>query len=399
MTRPPLLRSGAVVAAGSMAANVLAFGLTLALGRIFSSATFGAASALLAVAIVGQVPAMALQVVAARRIALGGPAAARGLLARAGLVAGALGVLGCVAAVPLAGLLHLPSVWPVLWLVVTLVPTTLIFAVQGVLQGGERFEALAVLLAVAGLTRVAGGIAGTTAGLAGVFAGTAVGAGVALAVSLWLARRELRGPVNPQRIGAELLHAAAGLGALLALTNVDVILARHYLPPEAAGRYAAGAVAAKVAFWLPQAVAMVAFPRLTDPELRGALLTKAVAVVAGLGLATSAGAAVLGPWLFGHLLNPEYATLGPALGLFAAAGAAGTLVQLVLYTGIAAGERAIGLLLGGALVVLVTLVGTVAHGSVLAIVCSVLGVELVLAVAGLAVVRPVRTLRPATDPA
>jgi O-antigen/teichoic acid export membrane protein len=285
----------------------------------------------------------------------------------------------------------------VVWLVVTLVPTTLIFAVQGVLQGGERFEALAVLLAVAGLTRVAGGITGTTGGLAGVFAGTAVGAALALAVSLWLVRRELRGPVNPQRIGAELLHAAAGLGALLALTNVDVILARHYLPPEVAGRYAAGAVAAKVAFWLPQAVAMVAFPRLTDPELRDALLTKAVAVVAGLGLATSAGAAVLGPWLFGHLLNPEYATLGATLGLFAAAGAAGTLVQLVLYTGIAAGERAIGLLLGGALVVLVALVGTVAHGSVLAIVGSVLGVELTLTVVGLAVVRPVRTWRPATD--
>jgi O-antigen/teichoic acid export membrane protein len=68
--RPALIQAGAVVAAGSMAANVLAFALTLVLSRIFPASTFGAAAALLGVAIVGQVPAMALQAVVARRIAL-----------------------------------------------------------------------------------------------------------------------------------------------------------------------------------------------------------------------------------------------------------------------------------------------------------------------------------------
>jgi O-antigen/teichoic acid export membrane protein len=140
---------------------------------------------------------------------------------------------------------------------------------------------------------------------------------------------------------------------------------------------------------------MVAFPRLTDPRLRDALLVRAAAVITGLGLLTSAGSAIVGPWLLGHLLNPDFAALGPSLGLFAAAGAAGTLVQLVLYTGIASGDRAINAILGGAVAVLVSVVVFAVHGSVLSIVLTVLVVQSLLAAGGLAFARRRRAPEPA----
>jgi O-antigen/teichoic acid export membrane protein len=391
--RSALVRAGTVVAIATAAANVVAFALTIVLGRVLTVADFGATVALLGVAIVGQVPAMALQVVVARHMATATettrPGLARVLLRHAGLIALGVAAAAALITVPATALLHLGSAGPMAWLAVALAPVTVIFAVQGLLQGEERFTALGAFLVIMAATRVGGGLAGASFGPSGVFAGIAVGAVVALAVALFLVRRDLTAHASgaqgftAREFHGELWPAVAGMGALLALTNVDVILARHFLSRHDSGLYAAGAVASKIAFWFPQAVAVVVFPRLADEEQRAGLLAKATAVVVGLGVLTSAGTALLGPWIFGILLGTEYRTLGATLGLFAAAGAAGTLVQLLLYSGIASKDRAITGVLVAALVLLVGLVSTVAHGSVTAIIVTVLSTLVGLAVVGL----------------
>lgn len=388
--RPTLVRAGALVAAGSAAANVISFLLTIVIARLLTRSDFGAAAALLGVAIVGQVPAMALQAVVARAVAVtrvdarGGQV--RSLLRYSAAVAGVVSALAAALAVPIAGLLHLGSAAPTLWLALALGPTTIVFAVQGLLQGAERFAGLTVLLVVMSATRVAGGVTGAVWGTAGVFMGVAVAAVVAMFFSLWLVRGELgeRGDrPGRARLYTELWPAIAGMGALLALTNIDVMLARHFLSGPESGLYAAGTVAAKIAFWFPQAVAMVVFPRLADASQREGLLPRAAAVIVGLGVLTGTGCALLGPWLFGVLLGSEYTALGPTLGFFAAAGSAGTLVQLALYSGIAARDRLVTSTLVLALAVMIGLVVTVAHSSVLAIILTVLGILAMLAAVGL----------------
>jgi O-antigen/teichoic acid export membrane protein len=389
---PTLLRSGIVIAVASAAGNVAAFALTIALGRLLAPADFGAIGALFGLAIVGQVPGLALQAVLARHVATAGRTGAGGAAARTLLLAGiAVGgvvtAAGLALAVPLAGVLHLGSAAPTLWLAAALGPGTVAFAAQGLLQGAERFGALAVLIVVTASARVAGGLAGSPAGPAGVLAGMTAGALVTAAVGLWLLRCDLTaGPARGRpALAGEWWHAMAGLGALLALTNADVVLARHFLPATTSGLYAAGAVVEKIAFWLPAAVALVVYPRLTDPGTRGPVLLRACAAVGGLGVLTSVGAAVLGPWALGLVLGPRYELLGAELGLFAAAGAAGALAQLLLYSGIASGSRAVGLLLLAALGVLVLLVATVAHGSVTAVIGAVIAVLGTVAAVGVAV--------------
>src|SRR5215207_2284587 len=171
--RPTLVRAGAVVAIASAAANVLAFVLTIVLGRVLPLGDFGATVALLGVAIVGQVPAIALQAVVARHVATADgqarPGQARALLTHSSLVALAVTLVAALVTLPAAELLHLGSPAPMAWLAASLAPTTLIFAVQGLLQGEERFGALAALLVVVGVTRVGGGLAGAAFGPSGVF--------------------------------------------------------------------------------------------------------------------------------------------------------------------------------------------------------------------------------------
>jgi O-antigen/teichoic acid export membrane protein len=402
---PTLLRSGIVLAVASAGGNVAAFALTIALGRLLGPGDFGAVGALFGLAIVGQVPGLALQAVVARHVATGrhgatgrrtaapGPhdTATRTLLIVGAAGAAVVAAAGLLLALPLTAALHLDSPAPTFALALVLAPGTVGFAAQGVLQGAERFGALGALILVTSVARVAGGLAGSPAGPAGVLAGMTVGGLVTVAFALYLLRNDLhhRGPRTgvPAGLAGEWWHATAGLGALLALTNADVVLARHYLPAAESGLYAAGAVVAKIAFWLPQAVALVVFPRLTDPVARGPVLARAVAAVGTLGAATSLGAAVLGPWALGVVLGPTYRAFGPELGLFAAAGATGALVQLLLYSGIASGSRAIGLLLLGALAGLVTVVATVAHDSVAAVVTALISVLAAVAVVALVLTR------------
>ena len=56
--------------------------------------------------------------------------------------------------------------------------------------------------------------------------------------------------------------AAFAFTGYWALTAVDVVLARHWLGPNASGWYAAAATVAQIALLAPGAVAAVTFPRL-----------------------------------------------------------------------------------------------------------------------------------------
>ena len=177
--------------------------------------------------------------------------------------------------------------------------------------------------------------------------------------------------------------ATAGLLGLFLLANVDVLLARHYLDRAAAGRYALGAVVAKIAFWAPQFVVTVIFPRLVGAADPRRLLAGSALVIAGFGALLGGGLAVadrLG--LAVPVLGGGYAGLGPLLPLFAALGTALALVQLLLFEGIATRDRRMGRAVAAALVAEVALVAGPLHGSVGQIAGTSLAVALALAVTG-----------------
>jgi O-antigen/teichoic acid export membrane protein len=423
-----LRRDALVLAVGMAVANAGNYGFNLVMAYVLGPEAYGALAALLALVLVGSVPGLALQAVVARRTALAHRAVWPGagwLVGRAGV---GLALLTVLAGPGLVLFLHLEGAAPVAWLALALAPTPLLFAVQGLLQGQERFGALAavmvagagaklaigVLLAAAGLG-VSGAMAGVAAGgvLAALFglrlaapapagavdnqsppsAGSAtLPVGAPLPVGAGAARPEARSAARPEARSAagsgrgwwrEVGTATTGLLGLFLLANLDVLLARHFLDRAAAGRYALGAVVAKIAFWAPQFVVTVVFPRLVGGADPRRLLGSSALVIGGFGGLLAATLALAdGLGLAVPVLGGGYAGLGPLLPLFAALGTGLALVQLLLFEGIATRDRRMGRAVAMALVAEVALVAGPLHGSVGQIAGAALAVVAALAAAG-----------------
>ncbi|MFL6139079.1 MAG: polysaccharide biosynthesis protein, partial [Frankiaceae bacterium] len=179
----------------------------------------------------------------------------------------------------------------------------------------------------------------------------------------WPARRRL-----PAGVAGELGHAAAALLALLALSNVDVLLARHYLTARDAGLYAVGSVLAKGAFWAPQFIIVLLFPALAAGRRAPGVLRRGLSLVVGLGAVVTLGAAVLGRPVVRTLFGARYTGIAGIAWLFAALGATLAIAQLLLYSSLAVESRLAGLLVWLALAAEVVAIATIRHGSAAAIV-------------------------------
>lgn len=375
MSRPgsgSLARSGVVLAAATTLANLLGYGLVLVLTRTLTRADLGAAGALLNLAIIGMVPAFAVQLVVARAVAADGRATgstARAVddLRRPGIrvsleVSGLLALAVALASPALTTFLHLTGEWDALLVALWLLPATVVFAVQGLLQGAERFLALsAVLVATAAVRPVAGVLtslvgSGVTGLMAMLTGGTAL---VALAAVRLV--REAPHPADVVQVAAsggpdgtsqipgraalrrEVAAATVATAGLLTLANVDVLLARNVLSAHDSGAYAVGALFAKGAFWAPQFVSTLLYPRMAGGDRRSRAVLGSLALTAGAGLAAVLVAAAFAEPLVTLVAGSGYRDLAPVVWLFVALGGLLAVAQVLLYARVAVDDRRLGL--------------------------------------------------------
>jgi hypothetical protein len=383
------------------AANGLGYLLTLVASRRLGPEGFGALAALLGLVLVGNVLALGLQAVVARRVVTGDVAVAVRWAPRVGAAgAAAVGGTALLAVPATVHVLHLDSVWPAVALAATLVPLTLLGGQLGLLQGAERMHALAALYVVGGVGKVGGGVVGVLVGdsVTATMVGTAAGAAVSAGIGALLVRETLpsgsRSSVLPPGVLAETARATYSLGGLFALTNVDVVLARHALPAREAGLYAIGAVVAKAAFWLPSVVPVLALPGLSDPGRRRRTAGRSLAAVVTAGLVVTTACVVAGSWVVRAVGGSAYVELAGRVWLFAAVGALFAVAQLLLYSRLATEDRRVAapmwlLVLGEVVVVSLWL-----HGSPTEIVLVALTTAGVLV--GLGVLAEVDEHRPRT---
>lgn len=392
VARPGLTRAALVVAPATMAANVLGYAFTVVVSRALGPDGFGALGALLGLLLIGAVPALALQAVAARRVAVGGATAdVVGPLVRASLLLGLGTAAVLVLAAPaLEAYLRLDGRAAAVWVALSLAPVAVVSAAQGVLQGAERFVALAVVFVAAAALRVVGGVVAVLAdaGVAGVLAATTAGSVLAAVLALALVGRppaRLGAPVPAQRLLRELATATSGLLALVVMANVDVLLARHHLAAGDAGLYAVGAVLAKIAFWAPQAVAVVVLPRLAGE--RGAeVLRAALLCVGGFGAALVAGALLLAGPVLRLVFGDAYAGLAPTAWAFTALGGALAVAHLLVVNGIAVRSGRLAAVLAGVVVAEVLVITLWRHHSLEQVVLTALAGALAVVAAGLLLV-------------
>jgi O-antigen/teichoic acid export membrane protein len=381
-----LARGGGLVAPALTFVNLVGYGLTVVAARTLDKNAYGELNAFLGALLVVSVPALALQAVVARSIArrpadeVHGPRE-RALLIRSALVGLAVSALVAVASPLLAAFLHTSVAGP-LWVAAQLAPFAVLSAAMGVLQGAERFAALAGVIGVQALGKVLGvWPLLLDGGPAPVLAALGLGTVLATAVALVLVGRGVRetAPVSLPTLH-EVAVAAGGLLALLVLANLDLLLARNVLSGDESGRYSAGAVLAKAAFWLPQAVAVVVFPRLSDPEGGRALLRKAVLVVTSLGGLELVGCLLLARPVLELTFGTSYGSLSPIAPLWVVQGAALSVVQLLVYRAVATRDPVPSRVVGAAAVVETGLVLAVSPATPGPLIALAAGVAVVLTV-------------------
>jgi O-antigen/teichoic acid export membrane protein len=348
---PRLLVVGAGYVAGAMSfMNVAAYLFTALVARRLVPGVFGEVTALMGILLVGSVAALGLQTTTARRLAVSQDAqehlrlAATARRTAAQLGAAAAALLLVISPV-LVRVLSLEHWWPVALVAATLVPLCLFGAQAGLAQGAGRWGQLSALYVGNGLGRVVFGTGGALLwpSATGVLAGVLVGACLPVVLGWRLLRPGPAAVVDRTYVAPvrrETLHGAHALLAFFAMTNADAVLARVVLDEHASGLYAAGLIIAKAALFLPQFVAVVAFPALARTQDAGTRRT-ATLVVAALG-----AAAALGTWLLPELAlvfagGDRYAEVEHLLPLFAVEGAVFALVNLLVYDALAEQSRSV----------------------------------------------------------
>ncbi|MGO3326814.1 lipopolysaccharide biosynthesis protein [Gordonia sp. (in: high G+C Gram-positive bacteria)] len=404
------VRALGAVTVGTLLANLLAYVVQVPASRVLGPDGFGEFSVLNAAMLVLSVPALALQAVVAREVVTG---ASRHRLWRLTGVVGVLVAIGSAIGVGVMMQIAHTSWSTTLAALAGAAPLAVVAGGQGFLQGAGRFGLLGGVLAGVGVAKsvpivvaLAGG-AGPTGALAAGTVGTAVAAVVVAGIAAGGARSidDTRSALEtPARSGAsmtDVLSASSVQFVMIVAVSVDLLLSRSVLAAGDAGVYALGAVATKAAFWLPQAIGVVVYPRLADPVRSADALRRAVGVLAAIGCTVTVLAAVCGP-LVPVVISQDYRPVAAWMWLFALTGALLAVLQLMLLAAIARNRARGAVPAFAVLVVEVVLIVTVAD-SVVTLATVAAGAAASAVVGTWAWVRSARSVVPApthgADPA
>ncbi|MGA8246333.1 MAG: polysaccharide biosynthesis protein [Nocardioides sp.] len=378
------IRGGGGVAVAVLVMNVTTYGFTIACAHILGPTGYGALAAWMNLLLVVNVGFLGLQATSARRLSSGEHHLddVEPHLVRLTLVTAlSLGVV-LLALTPVIDVTLQLHDWVMAALLgVSAVPLTVVGGLSGILQGERRWGALSAVYICIGAPRLVLGVAFT------LWRPDPRWAAVAVAIALLapvvvgmhaLRHRHLRPGAAREGLGSlvrEMVHNSQALFAFFALSNVDLIVARHVLSSHDAGLYAAGLILAKAVLFLPQFVSIVAFPSMASGESSRTFVA-AIGSVAVLGGLSTLATAVLPGLALVFVGGSGYDDVRSRLWLFAVLGTLLACLMMVVYGLIARGGRWSVYTTWVALVAIIGL-GLTAH-SVLGLLGVVLGVDATL---------------------
>jgi O-antigen/teichoic acid export membrane protein len=347
----------------------------LIFGRLLTPASFGDLTALLALAVIIATPTSAAQTVIAERIAAhaeqGNVGTIRYLIRHATAHVLVISVIvGAIytAAIPLVvSALNIHAPGPAIALIPFIAFTFFWPYALGILQGFERFIAYGGLLLGAALMRIVFGVPWVLAGggSGGAIAGQALGILVGILFVWWL----LRSWSLPRGTGAatagvrrkpdsRAATATLAFVGFAAIANLDLLLAKLFLPATESGMYAALVTLEKVILFLPGAVAVVMVPAAARARLHegsaARVLRFAALVVAITTLVIAIPAAVAPELVLTTMLGDQYRDAVDGVLPIVGVGIALAMLNLVVtYTVAIADRRWIWVLAGGIVVQIV----------------------------------------------
>ena len=273
------ITSSSIIFAGAFVVNVLNYVFTLVMSRMVGVAAFGEVTALFSLLLIVSVPAAALSMLMTREAAaqnMSGPGAVRELFGRLQknvlMVSGGFWVL-FLASVPFLSHFLQIDVWPLL-VFSFMIPITLASALQmGTLQGLQEFFMLSKQNVLSTVVKLAASIALVMLGFSviGVILGVVLAQMVSWGYGYMATHRLLRPdptssaqkPFSPLSIRSLFTTILATTLLLAFLTNLDVLMAKHFLLPELAGQYSALSTIGKILIYGVGAFITVLLPMVS----------------------------------------------------------------------------------------------------------------------------------------
>ncbi len=313
-------------------------------GRAVGPEHYATVAALLAATMLVQIPSGAIQVGISRQIAVvaAGPPAVKALLRFAAVRLLILGtILGGLTA--LATLVFAPSLPRIdaLWTGLAVLPMPLYAFSSGLVQGQQQFARFSATVSMLGVPRpllllAALPIMDKVTSTIAASALTIILATITAVALAWPP-----GPRDPhpsrevwQSFGRTIAPLAVGLTGFGALVNLDLIVARAALPNREAGLFGAVAVLGKATVIVPQAIAWILLPRISERRGRGqrtdTLLAGGIAICIVCVVAAAGVALLLGGPIVSLVFGQEYRDGGVYLApLIATTGLLGLLLLLM----------------------------------------------------------------------
>jgi O-antigen/teichoic acid export membrane protein len=327
----------------------------VSVSRALGPSEYGALGSVLAILTVLTVPLTAIQATVARRISSRSAEARdwKAIIHAITPYAVALSALLALLSPLLRPILRLDSIATGLWVAIYVTPAILSAVLRGALQGRMRFGRLALVTLFPFLLRLVLGLAAVHGGLGveGAVAASVISdfAGVVLALLvLGYSRRSEAEPVNITTFLREVAPVGLGLAATWVLIELDLVLARHFLPPEEAGTYAAAGLLARAVLFVPGAVSLIALPHFSQHSGRGKeayrWLVASCLLVALLGIITCLLLTLASGFVVRLTFGDEYAGATELLPRLSLAMLGFGIVNLLIYFHIAANSRTYHLL-------------------------------------------------------
>jgi O-antigen/teichoic acid export membrane protein len=322
----------------------LAYVTSVVAARTLDQASFGAFGAILNSIQIGTTVALGMQALIARRVA---NMKNYGSLLKFALEVSLIVLAGvAILSYPLSYLFDI-EYWILFLALASLSPFVFIGAQAGIAQGNEFFFRLAGIYILLGLGRSLFAIFGLLVRpelevvAYAFFFGMLVSAFV---VHFILGSN--RKFITAKRINheyPELVKASQALLALYVLVNIDVLLARVVLTPEDSGVYSVGMLVAKIAFFLPQAVTVVLFPRMGKND--SSALKLALLATSMIGFLYILLTYFASEFVVNAIGGTGYAILYEDVWLFAIGGTLFAILQVLLYGRIAREDTSVSIML------------------------------------------------------
>jgi len=379
--RKRLIQGVIVVGAGLAVPQVLAYAASVIAARLLVPAEFGAFGAMQGITQIGTPIGLAIQAIAARRLVKNSANKHHDLLKFGLEVSIAVMLATLLISFPLSSIFNIDYLVLVLT-IGAIAPFVFISTQLGIAQGKEFYLKLAGIYIVFGIGRSVSAIVGLfvypeliSVGI-GFFGGTLLSAIVAHFIlgnskKFWKTDRA-------EKSVKELWKATQALFALYVLVNIDVLLARVVLTPEESGVYTVGMLVAKIAFFMPQAITVVLFPKMGKNDSSALRLA-----VIGTALI---GAGYVGVCYFGSefvvnaIGGSGYSELYSEVWLFAIEGALFAILQVLLYGRIAREDTKVSILLWVGSIIATVSVWSIATDTIITVVSSLIGVTLILVI-------------------